>query len=194
MRISANFEMLNIHYRLLLLNGETFERSGRLPFLFHPVYFAKCEEKLRAINACGSDGTAALFEQSRLAYEIVTEHISYNNLVEGPILSDERMLRVEKYLKNNEMEEFDVARLAEIACLSKSQFNRRFKSVFRLSPHSYWEKLRFSKVCFMLKYDDTSIAEVAETFGFSSQFYFSRWFKKMAGSPPSEYKNSVVEW
>lgn len=196
MRLSADFEMLNIHYRLLLADGETFERSARLPFLFHPENFAECEKMLRTMATCIVDvgDQSTVFEMARFAYDLVTSYITLNNLVERPAIRDKRMLRAEKYLKENEMEAFDVDRLAKLACLSKSQFNRRFRAVFALSPHAYWEKIRFSKVCLMLRYDDVSIAEVAESFGFSSPFYFSRWFKKMAGSSPSEFKKSVIKY
>ena len=135
-----------------------------------------------------------IFEMAKIAYEIVSLHLTSNTLVDSPVLRDERIIRAETAIKKNLTGLFDAEKLSRVACLSKSQFNRRFRMILGVSPKAYWEKLRFSKICSILKYDDATVAEIAETFGFSSQFYFSRWFKKRAGVSPSKYKNLRIEW
>ena len=38
-----------------------------------------------------------------------------------------------------------------------------------------------------------SIKEIAEMCGFSDPLYFSRYFKKITGVPPKEYKLTILE-
>lgn len=51
------------------------------------------------------------------------------------------------------------------------------------------ERLDVAKV--MIREEQYNFTEIAERLGFTNLHYFSAWFKKMAGSSPTEYASSV---
>lgn len=77
--------------------------------------------------------------------------------------------------------------LAELTGLSCVYFRKLFGEVIGESPIAYAHSLRIKKACEMLKSDFGSIADVAQTLGYSNIYDFSRDFKKHTGKPPSKY-------
>ena len=52
----------------------------------------------------------------------------------------------------------------------------------------YVIKCRIERACFLLKYTNMSIAEIAAELNYKTVFYFSRQFKKITGIPPGAYR------
>lgn len=195
MDINTDFKMMNFHYQLWLADGQFAEQRYQLPHVFHPDYFEICETKLIEMGKLTDDTPGNIFRKSKLAYEIVILHLSSNKLKEIPGRAvDERMSRIKNYLQSEACDHFDAGKLASLACLSKSQVNRKFRQVFGYSPQKYWEQHRFYKICSELKSSDRSIVQISEEFCFSSPFYFSRWFKKLAGCTPRDYREFLGNW
>ncbi len=82
----------------------------------------------------------------------------------------------------------EVKELAAISRLSESQFRRKFKKVFRLSPVQFLLKLRILKACSLLRSSALTIGEVSDQCGFESQNYFARYFRQQMGSTPRDYR------
>ncbi|HBE01250.1 MAG TPA: hypothetical protein DC049_02075 [Spirochaetia bacterium] len=47
----------------------------------------------------------------------------------------------------------------------------------------------YRRACEELILTDHKIREIAALFGFNDEFYFSRFFHKMSGMPPREYRS-----
>ena len=91
------------------------------------------------------------------------------------------------YMLNHIEEKISVKELAERANYSVSRFCVLYNEFFSVTPVEDLLNARIQKAVSLLKYDKTSITEIAERCGFSSIHYFSRKFKEKTGVSPSEY-------
>ncbi len=91
-----------------------------------------------------------------------------------------------KYISENDLSEITVAKLAEVCDISISGFREKFKNEMNISPINYIAELKIQKADEMLKNSNISISTVAYNLGFTDVGYFSRFYKKHTGSPPSK--------
>ena len=101
--------------------------------------------------------------------------------------SDSRVSPALEYIENNYTENVDIEFLSNLCYMSQAHFFRLFKSEKGFSPIEYRNMLRIERAKELLSENECSINEVAEILGFESVYYFSRFFKKCVGIPPSEY-------
>lgn len=90
-------------------------------------------------------------------------------------------------------ENLSVETLADLVHLSVSQFERRFKAVFRMSPIQYILQLRVENACRDLERSSDTLAEIATRNGFYDQSSFTRQFLKRIGKTPGEYRKHYVK-
>jgi AraC-like DNA-binding protein len=83
----------------------------------------------------------------------------------------------------------DVPELAAMVHLSVSQFNRRFKALFQMTPQQYILRVRVNAACQMLTSRQQNIAEIAQDCGFYDQSYFTKQFRRHTGTSPLAYRN-----
>jgi len=102
--------------------------------------------------------------------------------------TDEPSLRhiMEKnFCFNLKLEEF-----AELSHRSLSSFKRDFKDQFSDTPGKWLTQRRVKHAAHLIANTNLSISEVAYDAGFEDLSHFSRAFKNVIGSSPSEYKKS----
>lgn len=98
--------------------------------------------------------------------------IAFNNLISANIsLSN----------LNSEM-------LADHMCLSKSQLNRKIKSITGINTAAYIKQSRLTHAQILLMDPKKSIGEIVLMCGFESASYFTKLFKERFGKTPSEYR------
>ncbi|MFZ2656305.1 MAG: AraC family transcriptional regulator [Victivallales bacterium] len=97
--------------------------------------------------------------------------------------------RARDYIHANYGKKIRIAKIAEIACLSKGHFQRAFKKKFGISPVGYINEHRISAARTLLCTTPYPCAEIAERAGFEDIFYFSKVFKKISGTSPAAYRN-----
>ena len=97
------------------------------------------------------------------------------------------------YLREHLTERIDCGQLATLCYLSMSQFYNLFHAEYKMTPLEYRNKLLISRAITLLDSEEIAINDVASILGFESAAYFSRFFKKQTGIPPSAYrKNSAA--
>ncbi len=189
MSVAADFEMMNVHYKIWLEDDTPLETFRKLPVVFAPPYFDACRTLLAKILEMQSQKLPA----DPQLHELVLMHFLRNSLLETAVqAADPRMLRIKSLLDKLDFDHFDSGKLAAAACLSKSQMNRAFRKSFGLSPLEYHEKQRLKFVCLKLKNSADTVYEVADSAGFSETGYFCRWFKKMTGDTPLKYRKKLL--
>lgn len=114
---------------------------------------------------------------------------SYSNLVSNK--SDEIFLNklndeIEKHISD---ENFSVESLTEILSISRSNLQRKLKTISGLTPGDYLRNYRLRKACKLLLETDMRINEVAYNVGFSSPSYFAKVFQKSYNMSPKEFVN-----
>ncbi len=96
--------------------------------------------------------------------------------------------RMKDFLDARVTEKFGIGQLCEHIGRSESQTIRLFKEAYGVTPYRYMldKKLSFAKKLLL----DTAltVAQIAETLGFSDEYYFSGLFKEKVGIPPSVYR------
>src|ERR1017187_944846 len=93
-----------------------------------------------------------------------------------------------RYMMEHLNQPLQVAKLAETAHTSPSHFFVLFKRWVGLSPIDYFIRLRMRRACRLLAATSMSVKEVAAVLGYDDPFYFSRVFKSVNGTPPTDYR------
>jgi AraC-like DNA-binding protein len=129
-----------------------------------PIYSAKA-------NVIGLFCTLSHFSKADSEYQ---EHAGMPHVVE--------------YIESHYTEEITIITLAEIACLSVSQFNRNFKNIFHVTPSDYINHTRLNSASHDLISTSKSITQIAIENGFYDSSYFAKQFKKQFHCSPGEYR------
>ena len=69
-----------------------------------------------------------------------------------------------------------------------SQFERRFRQLFKITPTKHIQNVRVSAACHRLSSTHDTVATIAAEVGFYDQSHFSRVFQRVVGASPSDYR------
>ena len=113
--------------------------------------------------------------------------ISYSKLASNK--NDEVFLsrlneEIEKHISD---ENFSVESLTDILNISRSNLQRKLKSIGDVTPGDYLRNYRLRKACKLLLETDMRINEVAYSVGFNSPSYFAKVFQKTYNMLPKEF-------
>ena len=96
-----------------------------------------------------------------------------------------------EYMYKNVGEKLKVSDIAASVKMSESNFQAVFKKATGQSVMNYFNFLKVEQAKIMIRKEIYTYSEIALTLGFSSESYFSRHFKKIAGMTPTEYARLV---
>lgn len=96
-------------------------------------------------------------------------------------------------IANRQIGTITVSELSELCSLSQSGFRKLFRQEMDISPIRYIQERTLNRIVTLLSTSDISITEVAIESGFQDLFYFSRFFRKMTGMSPSQWRNARTE-
>lgn len=89
--------------------------------------------------------------------------------------------------ENMSDEDFSADRLAEFMFMSRSSLYIKTNTILGEAPSTVIRRIRFAKVCVLLREGKKSITEISGDTGFKNPSYFSQSFKKVMGCLPTEY-------
>ena len=87
--------------------------------------------------------------------------------------------------------DWKVPELARAAGTSRTGLQRMFKLHQHESIHEFLQRTRLDRARQLLCDERLAIKEVAARLGFSSEFYFSRFFRKRSGMSPRQFREST---
>lgn len=96
-----------------------------------------------------------------------------------------------RYVNEHLNGEFSLADFGAHHGHTPKNFAAQFKKQFGESPKKYFLREKTNRIKEALYHSDETLSGIGDRFGFSDQFYFSRFFKKMTGTTPSGYRTSV---
>jgi PAS domain S-box-containing protein len=82
--------------------------------------------------------------------------------------------------------------LARLVHLSVSQFDRKFKRLFRMTPQQYLLRVRINAATQALLHSDRTIAAIADETGFYDQSSFTKQFVRHTGLTPRDYRKQYA--
>lgn len=93
-----------------------------------------------------------------------------------------------EYLNDEYHRNPSLLELAQIANVSPEHLVREFRKVFKLTIGEYMRQVKVKQSCYMLRYTDKDLSDIAFEMGFSDQSHFGRVFKKQTSLTPLEYR------
>ena len=115
----------------------------------------------------------------------VTDAESRSN---SPSLPGYKLRQITDWIAEHVAEDFDLARLAAQAGLSKFHFQRLFKSSMGVSPSRYHTNLRMDLARQLLRETKMNVVDVALEVGYANSSHFAQLFRKETGLSPSNYR------
>ena len=97
-----------------------------------------------------------------------------------------------QYVRTSVSASLQVADLAARMHRSSGNFSREFRAVFGQPPKRFLQTELLKKAAQMLLSPHHSVKTVAAELGFSSEFYFSKFFKRLSGISPSECQKRSI--
>lgn len=134
--------------------------------------------------------------QDRLHYLIGTAIIDLYRLYNCTYLKQKVQVRLEEVRKEmlrSPEKNWSLETLAQYSGYSVSRFCALYKDYFGVPPKQELLSARLSAACRLLKYTNSSVSDIAESCGFQSIGYFSRYFKQEMGLTPREYARNITE-
>ena len=95
-----------------------------------------------------------------------------------------------RYMENNLDKSVKIDDLAAIVYMQSTYFIRKFKKEFGVPPLAYFSKLKMYKAMQLLVTTDLSVEEIAFRLGINDPAYFSRFFKRICKTTPTEYRKA----
>ena len=106
-------------------------------------------------------------------------------------LDPRRLRRVTDFIDTHLGRDLTIETLANEACLSPFHFARAFKAATGVAPHAYLTQRRIEQAKSWIV-EGLPLAEIAYRLGFSSQAYFTKWFKRLVGATPGAYRSGCL--
>ena len=95
-------------------------------------------------------------------------------------------MKVIEYLRKHLSDSLTLDEIAHACSMSTSRLKRMFDG----GVISYFNNLKISLACDMIRNDNKNFTQISEELGFGSIHYFSRLFKAKTGKSPTEYKKA----
>ena len=105
-------------------------------------------------------------------------------------LDPRRLRRVKDFIESHLDGALSIEALASEACLSPFHFSRAFKMATGTTPHGYLTNRRIERAKTLIVQGRVPLTEIAYRCGFSSQAYFTTWFKHAVGTTPGAWRES----
>ncbi len=103
---------------------------------------------------------------------------------------DRRLREIASEIRTRPGDNWAVDIQASRACLSRSQYTRRFSGLFGAAPTAFVIRCRLERASQLLTETDMTVREVSEVLGYRDLFFFSRQFKNHFGVPPGTVRRT----
>lgn len=119
-----------------------------------------------------------------LAITIRHRHESWREQPDAP----QKIAQTIVYMKQHLDQSLQLDALAALANLSRSRYTALFREQTGFAPIDYFNRLRMHSACQLLDTTSMSVKDIATSLGYDDQLYFSRAFKLVTETSPTEYR------
>jgi AraC family transcriptional regulator of arabinose operon len=100
----------------------------------------------------------------------------------------QKVMRTIDYMRQHLDQPLPLDALASVANLSRSRYTALFKEQTGFAPIDYSIRLRMHYACQLLDTTDMSVKAIATSMGYEDPLYFSRVFRAVMETSPTEYR------
>ncbi|MCI7768379.1 MAG: AraC family transcriptional regulator [Oscillospiraceae bacterium] len=165
--------------------------SAPLPKMLTGLRGSEIEKRIMELweRCCSDDISRGWYVNLRLA-----ELLSFIALREWEIPAPKRLSdRIEEYLSAHIAEPFSAKDIEREFFLSYKRLAAVFKEERGISMQQLHDRLRMDEACRLLRSTMMPVSEAAPAVGYSDPLYFSRRFRQIIGSSPTEFRRSAAE-
>jgi AraC-like DNA-binding protein len=171
------------------------ERAGEKPprvFRFPPAMAEEAGALMARIEAEGKQKRSGFQSMQRLALMelILVMERSLTERPDGGSAGSQRF-RIEDavdYIRQRYAEELSLPVIAARFGLNPSYLSRLFARHTGYHLFEFVNRMRIQKSCLLLKRTEMSILEIAFSVGYNNLSHFNRYFRRIAGMSPREYR------
>ncbi len=149
-----------------------------------------------AFTACAEEKTGYEFQVREALSNILLYTKEKSPILSSrkmPTLQESRMKQMIEWIDLNLKNAMTVKQIADTASVCSRECQRIFIKYLHYSPMEYVQRRRIFVAAEQLSTTDTPVIDIALDCGFSSPSYFTKKFKALVGSTPSEYRNAIQE-
>lgn len=95
-----------------------------------------------------------------------------------------------RYIELNYAESFSLDWFVSKCAMNVTDFSRRFKERAGCPLFEFINRQRVARACALLKSSGLSIIEISEAVGYNNLSFFNRYFLRITGASPREYRSS----
>ena len=99
------------------------------------------------------------------------------------------MVMIEKYVLDNICQGICVADVAASVQISTKQLGRLLEKEKGMTTKAFMDHVKYVEAAKLLRETNYSIGQVSELLRFGSEFSFIRFFKRISGVSPGQYKD-----
>ncbi len=179
-KVEANDDTLRLIRRLMELNPK-FDLQQSLPSSYD-----NRRSTNEAVTRFVQQPHAAQYETQAILMMLIARF--YRDAIPQRGTTDNRLTKVQRYIRQNLSRPLPLDELAEQASLCKDSLIRLFKRELGVTPVEYMLNKRIEQAQILLLTQRISIKEIALKLGFYHQSYFSSQFKAVTGMTPLQYR------
>lgn len=153
--------------------------SNRMLFLFELLF--------KVLEANYTLGNFIYISQ---VLSLILAEVYYREKHNTTVEQNRHVTNVVRYMYGHICENLTMDRIAEEFQLSKSYLNVIFQKYAGHPPMDFYNRLKITEACKLLRSTQLYIYEVAHRLGYKDQYYFSRIFTKTVGISPTQYRQS----
>ena len=105
----------------------------------------------------------------------------------------QELLPIVRHMEAHYAEPISMAKMAQMAGLSSTHFNRRFLQILRMTPMQYLRTVRIQAAQRLLTTSSKSLITIADEVGYTDQSHLTRRFREATGMTPAAYRKQFVK-
>ncbi len=177
----------------LLFNVYLGDLEDLFSHLTSPLILHGRQNTVRSVEALfGEDSGLSALALRHICLQYLEEFLRMSGAdIDGRIRTVKKYREVFRYISENLSAGLTVEELAKATNYSVSFFTKSFPRDNGITIKQYIHDKLMSGAEQLLIYSDLPVREISDRCGFCEQAYFTRWFRRYKGCPPTEYRAAI---
>lgn len=181
--LTPELEFLSVHFTMDLFGGTDIFQKQPVTVYSEPEFAAKAWSGLKEGRSL-----YAACELKGAVYRFCTRTLMQLGPEATGLLRRPEYRPLIDFIAANASASTTVEQLAEFMEMRPDVFSRKFSADIGMTPKKFLTRFLLRRASDLLLRPGCRVKEVAAELGFSSEFYFSRFFHKNTGIPPRQYR------